>query len=146
MARAKRSAIGENLVKYRTQTGLSQEEVAQQIGIKRGSYAKYETNTIPPIPTLAKIGAFFGITTDELLATNNSDSILERIKNIRGVDVILSARKVQYLSNVDAALDSDVEGFSDDEIDKLLSILTLSREQRDSVFDFISSALEENNH
>lgn len=60
--------IGDRIAKYRRNQGLSQEELAEKLGISRQSVSKWERNESLPeadkIPLLAQV---FSITTDELL-------------------------------------------------------------------------------
>jgi len=59
---------GDKLRILREKTGLTQEELSQKIGIKRATYAKYETGENPvPGVLLIKFADFFGCTTDYLL-------------------------------------------------------------------------------
>lgn len=53
---------------YRKRKRLTQEQLAKELGIKRSTYAKYETGeNKPDYNTLKKIADFFEISTDELL-------------------------------------------------------------------------------
>lgn len=47
--------ISENIKAARKAIGKSQQEVADMVSIKRSTYAKYELNAIPDIPTLIQI-------------------------------------------------------------------------------------------
>ena len=52
---------------------LTQDEVAQKIGVSRTSYLKYEKGTHEPdFDTLEKIADFFGLKLDELLGTKET--------------------------------------------------------------------------
>ncbi|HML33801.1 helix-turn-helix domain-containing protein [Sporomusa sphaeroides] len=60
--------LGEHLKQLRENKKLTQQEMADKIGIARGTYAHYEINRREPDnATLARLADFFGVTTDELL-------------------------------------------------------------------------------
>ncbi|MDE6005861.1 MAG: helix-turn-helix domain-containing protein [Oscillospiraceae bacterium] len=58
----------EQLQSLRKAKGLTQEEMAQSIGVSLSTYQKYERDVIsPPYDTLLKIADFYDVTTDYLL-------------------------------------------------------------------------------
>lgn len=58
----------DNLTLLRSLKGLSQEQVAEIIGISRQAYAKWEQGeTVPDIEKCDKLSQFYGITIDALL-------------------------------------------------------------------------------
>lgn len=60
--------LAENLAILRTIKGLSQETVAEVIGISRQSYAKWEQGeTVPDIDKCARLAKFYGVTLDSLV-------------------------------------------------------------------------------
>lgn len=78
----KRSEIGEILVKLRNQSRFdNQQELADALGIKRDTYARYETDTNPPIPIIIKLCKLYGVSSDVIIG--NDTSYLERIQNIQ---------------------------------------------------------------
>lgn len=63
--------LSDNLVLLRNIRGLSQENVAEVIGISRQSYSKWEQGqTLPDIDKCAKLAAFYGISIDALVHQN----------------------------------------------------------------------------
>jgi transcriptional regulator with XRE-family HTH domain len=67
--------FGQRIKQLRTDNKLTQEELADQIQVKRSTLAKWETKgSIPNINIIKKIANSFGITTDFLLG-NDDDSI-----------------------------------------------------------------------
>ncbi len=93
--------LSEKIRLLRMKKGLSQEELAEQIGVSRQSVSKWESGqTSPEISKLMKMANVFEISTDELLdpeikefrsGSNDSDhnqgstqSIYERKKYARG--------------------------------------------------------------
>ncbi len=60
--------LGENLVRLRTAMGLSQEALADQLGVSRQSVSKWETDaSVPELDKLIRLGEVFGVSLDELV-------------------------------------------------------------------------------
>jgi transcriptional regulator with XRE-family HTH domain len=63
-----RILLGQRLRQCREQLGWSQQQVADQLGITRSSYAYYETGaSCPRLPTLCKLAKLYHVSYDELL-------------------------------------------------------------------------------
>ena len=59
----------EKLLQLRKQKGLTQEELARELFVSRAAVSKWESGRgYPSIDSLRAIGAFFGISVDELLS------------------------------------------------------------------------------
>ncbi len=66
--------LADNLVILRNIKGLTQEAVAEAIGISRQSYSKWEQGeTIPDVEKCDKLAKLYGVTIDSLV--NQSDKI-----------------------------------------------------------------------
>lgn len=60
--------MGQRLLALRTQAGLSQEALAERLGVSRQSISKWETDaSIPDLDKLVRLGEIFGVTLDELV-------------------------------------------------------------------------------
>lgn len=60
--------LADNLIFLRNIKGLTQEQVAEVIGISRQSYSKWEQGeTLPDIDKCDKLARFYGVTIDSLL-------------------------------------------------------------------------------
>lgn len=60
--------LAEKILHLRTQQGLSQLELAEQLGVSRQSVSKWETGqSVPDLDKLIKLADRFGITVDELV-------------------------------------------------------------------------------
>lgn len=60
--------LGQRLTQLRTQAGLSQDALAEQLGVSRQSVSKWETDgSIPDLNRLVKLSTVFGVTLDELV-------------------------------------------------------------------------------
>ena len=65
-----KATLGQQLKKYRKQHGLTQEQVADYLNIRRQTYSNYERDIRTPDPqTLSSIASFFHQTVDTLLQT-----------------------------------------------------------------------------
>lgn len=59
---------GENIKKYRTEKGCTQEELAKAVGVSRQSIARWENGWVVPTLFYAKrLAEHFGITVEELM-------------------------------------------------------------------------------
>ena len=60
--------LGENLVRLRRKRGITQEELANFVGVTKASVSKWETRqSMPDILLLPRLAAFFDVTVDELI-------------------------------------------------------------------------------
>lgn len=65
--------FADNLVMLRNLRGMTQEQVAEVIGISRQSYAKWEQGeTVPDIEKCDNLAKFYGISIDALIHHNNA--------------------------------------------------------------------------
>ena len=74
--------LGATIKKLRTERGITQEELANKIGVSFQAVSKWETNTTTPdIAIIPRLALFFGVSIDSLFAINNDD-YMERISNM----------------------------------------------------------------
>ncbi len=60
--------FSKRLKEIRIENGFTQQKIAEELGIKQQSYARYELGRgEPSLLTLVKIAKIFGVTTDYLL-------------------------------------------------------------------------------
>ncbi|QDR80307.1 helix-turn-helix domain-containing protein [Sporomusa termitida] len=72
--------LGERLKQLREKKKLTQQEMANLLGIARGTYAHYEINSREPDnATLGRLADFFGVTTDELLGRQKNTQVDKEI-------------------------------------------------------------------
>lgn len=70
--------IGKKLVQFRKNKGLSQEELAEDVGVTRQTISNWELNeTAPDLKQAQKLGEIFNISLDELVG--NEDAILKKL-------------------------------------------------------------------
>lgn len=68
--------LKENLMMLRNMHGISQEDIAAEIGISRQAYAKWERGTtVPDIEKCKCLADYYGVTVDSLLKTETEEKI-----------------------------------------------------------------------
>lgn len=66
----------DNLTELRKMANLSQEELAERIGISRQTLSKYETGeSLPDIEKCMALAAVFGVTMDDLVNYKKTDNL-----------------------------------------------------------------------
>jgi len=64
--------IGEKIYQLRKASGLSQEALAEKIGVTRQAVSKWESGTsVPELETVVTLSRTFGVTTDYLLSSDS---------------------------------------------------------------------------
>lgn len=64
--------FSDNLILLRNIKGLTQEQIADEIGISRQSYAKWEQGeTLPDIDKCDRLARFYGVSIDSLMRQND---------------------------------------------------------------------------
>lgn len=70
-------ALSEKLYELRKKSNLSQEQLAEQLGVSRQAVSKWESGkAVPESETLISISEYFGVTLDYLMKENYSQSKL----------------------------------------------------------------------
>jgi len=85
--------FSENLKRLRTQKGLTQEKLANFIGVSYQTISKWEnSDTYPDITTLPAIAKFFNVSIDELLGVNQAENEAEIAEQIKAYDNLTDKR------------------------------------------------------
>ncbi len=72
------SQLGENIAKYRKEKGMSQEKVAEHMGVSRQAVTKWESNVSKPSSEhLIKLAKLFDISVDVLLGDRDKKALEE---------------------------------------------------------------------
>ena len=72
-------SIGEKIKKYRVEKGLTQQELADIIGVQRAAISKYEKNIVSiSINQIEKIASALDITTSQLLYDQEIENTLNQ--------------------------------------------------------------------
>ncbi len=65
--------LGAEILALRTERGMTQDEVAEKLGVSDKSVSNWETQTaVPDVETVVKLADLFGVTVDRLLGLNAS--------------------------------------------------------------------------
>lgn len=97
--------LEEQIKHYRKQAGLSQEKMAEKIGVSRQAITKWENGTgTPDIANLMAIADLFQISVDELLSNENQrkSSLITYMKVV--LNTILMVRRILISSLVEHML------------------------------------------
>ena len=88
------TTIGERIKYHRKRLGMTQEQLAERIGVSAQAVSKWENNlSCPDISILPELAALFGITVDELLGKNEPVHEAEPIGKDKGVEFNVSLGK-----------------------------------------------------
>lgn len=101
--------VAEKIKQLRKEAGLSQEKLADKLGVSRQAVTKWETDGgLPDIENLKTISAFFGISVDELISEEKAESKAPRssfesiteydIDRLKHYDINLGGAKAVILS------------------------------------------------
>ena len=73
-------SLGSSLFRGRKQSGMSQEAVAEKLGVSRQTVSKWETDeTLPDIRQAKRLAMLYGLTLDELIDFDLDVQELERV-------------------------------------------------------------------
>jgi len=73
-------SLGNSLFDARKKKGLSQEEVAEKLGVSRQTISKWETEeTVPDIYQAKKLAKNYGLSLDELIDTYLDQKVIEEV-------------------------------------------------------------------
>ena len=87
--------IGNQIKALRTQRGITQEDLAHELGVSAQAVSKWERDTATPdIQLLPAISAYFGVTIDELFALSD-ETRMERIQNMLWDERVLNPATVE---------------------------------------------------
>lgn len=92
--------LNEKIIRLRKLNNLSQEQLAEKIGITRQAITKWENNeSIPDIDNLIKLSNIFNVTLDQLLKDNSCKELEEKNINIdkeKIIDFLIEAKNNTY--------------------------------------------------
>lgn len=95
--------LGTNLIKLRTDRGLTQEDVAAVLDISNKTLSKWENgSSSPDLDMLVKLAAYFEVTTDYLLGLADGvkktfdDALAEEYAELSGEECAKAAYAMQY--------------------------------------------------
>ncbi len=143
--------LGEKIKKYRENKNMTQNEIADILGVKPATISKYETNTLEPnIESIKKLSEIFEISIDELLKDKEDELNISKF-NI--LDILREQKDMKLKGNlyhntqiIFAYNTNHIEGgkLSEDQTRYIYETNTLLAE-KDSVTD-LDDILETTNH
>ena len=87
--------IGSRIAKFRKLKGLTQEELANQLGVSSQAVSKWENDaSCPDISLLPQLCRVLGVTTDELLTGKNDEVKLLPVEQRKSLDELTLRVKV----------------------------------------------------
>ena len=87
--------IGSRIAKYRKQKGLTQEELANAMGVSSQAVSKWENDiSCPDIGSLPKLAKLLGVTTDAILSGKQDEVILVPPEQRKSLDQLVFRIKV----------------------------------------------------
>ena len=89
--------LGQNIQNARRAQGLSQEALAEKIGVSRQALGKWEKDTaLPGLDNLQALAAALGIGVDALLGAENADPAMPRKSAAAACGAVPGARCSSY--------------------------------------------------
>lgn len=74
--------VGKNIKKFRSERGMTQEELAEKLSVTRQAISNWETEkTQPDIDTLVRISAELDISAEELIYGTKNDIVMAKGKD-----------------------------------------------------------------
>ena len=100
--------LGNNLFQARKKAGLSQESVAEKLGVSRQTISKWETDeTIPDIYQSKKLAILYNLSLDELIDFDVDLKEIEQIiqntnekRNRKLIGQVLGVKSILYLQHI----------------------------------------------
>ena len=91
----KRTTYAENIRRLRKKMNITQEEISTKLDIKRTTYARYETDTVPPASIIVKLSEIFNVSIDEICkdtvnyadAINSQETVRLRFRSSVGYNI-----------------------------------------------------------
>lgn len=90
--------LNANLKFLRKQKSLTQETMANAIGISRSKLAGYELNITPPLETIIQFADYFGVSIDILLRKELASLSEYKLRQLLETDQFLRGRNLRILS------------------------------------------------
>lgn len=148
--------IAQNIKYLRKYSGLTQEELAHNIGVNRAMIGSYEENrAVPKLTVLKDLAYFFKITIDDLIKSrlweeSNRDFFQEYIQgdNLRVISTVVDITDKELITTVPIQASAGyTKGYADpDYIEELprfsLPLVELSKERTYRVFQIKGDSME----
>lgn len=95
-----KTTIGKKISALRKEKGLTQEELAEKLGVSSQAVSKWENDiSCPDIMLLPRISELFGVTTDEIFGCNKADKPIELVPEEKRKDLDNLAMRITVNSS-----------------------------------------------
>ncbi len=118
---SKRTALGENLRKFRKENGYTQKFLADYLSLERSTYSKYEVSRNPDLVSIIQLAALYGVSVDELIGDYP--------------DEVVNKNEVASYAKASSPDDKDGSELTRDEL-KLLALFRNSIRKKD-ILDYV---------
>lgn len=82
--------IGSRIFKFRKEKGITQEELANRLGVSSQAVSKWENdNSCPDITLLSKLAQVLGVSTDAILSGKNEEVKLVPVAQRKNIDEMI---------------------------------------------------------
>lgn len=126
---SKRTALGENLRKFRKENGYTQKFLAEYLSLERSTYSKYEVSRNPDLDSIIQLAALYGVSVDELIGDYPNE--------------VVNRNEVAAYAKVSSPDDKDGSELTRDEL-KLLALFRSSIRKKD-ILDYVRRISSEDN-
>lgn len=126
---SKRTALGENLRKFRKENGYTQKFLAEYLSLERSTYSKYEVSRNPDLDSIIQLAALYGVSVDELIGDYPNE--------------VVNKNEVAAYAKVSSPDDKDGSELTRDEL-KLLALFRSSIRKKD-ILDYVRRISSEDN-
>ena len=115
--------FGQQILKFRRDKGLSQEELAEKLGVSRQSVTKWEADiSVPELSKIEALADFFEVSVDKLLGREENlyDVVYMKVAELssqctRDDDAniaLIIQRYMKYMKSVGMSTETIIEGLS----------------------------------
>lgn len=109
------SRIGKTILELRKTKGVTQENLADFVGVSAQAVSKWEGGGIPDIELLPKIADYFGVSIDSLFDRNTNDYAKLKMDLSEVIAEVPNSQKFQKAFDYCWALEKGIMGITDDE-------------------------------
>ena len=125
-----RTTYAENIRNLRKKIHITQEEISARLGIKRGTYARYETDTVPPTSMLVKLSEIFNVSVDEIC--KGSDNYID-VMNSQQIHKLRFRSSIGY--NTSDNEEANPDELTEEEEFFVLRLRELTPEERNAILE-----------
>lgn len=93
--------LGNKIMTLRKKNNLSQEDLAEKVGVTRQTISKWELEeTTPDINQAKKLSMIFNISLDELVNNDVNSILIEKVSNTERLAGIIIIKGIRYITYI----------------------------------------------